>query len=96
MNDSVKGSEIMQKLKECQKEFLFNSRYLLDLRVAQQPSDREEFPKMTKRLCKYTGRVITTHLPDEIYAEDYIDMSKENLDYMLNEICKNCEYCDFF
>ncbi len=83
------------KLKECQKEFLFNSRYLPDLRAAQQPSDREEFPKMVKRLCKYTGNAIITHLSEEMCVEDYIDISKENLDYII-KTCKDCEYCDFF
>lgn len=84
------------KIAKCQKEFLFNSRYLPDLRTAQQPNDREEFPKLVKRLCKYTGKVMTEYIPDEMYAEDYIEASNKSLGYMLKEVCRDCEYYDFF
>ena len=86
----------MTKLKECQKEFLINSRNLPNLRAAQQPSDREKFSMMVKRLCKYTGNTIIEHLSDEVYTEDYIISFKDNLEYMFNKTCENCEYCDFF
>lgn len=86
----------LKKIAKCQKEFLFNSRYLIDLRTAQQPCDREEFPKVVKRLCKYTGNTMTEHIPDEMYTEDYIEAHNKNLDCMFNEVCKDCEYYDFF
>ena len=86
----------MKKLAKCQKEFIFNSRYLPDLRVQHPSYNSEEFPKMAKRLCKYTGNVMVSSIPDQMSAEDYIEESKKDIDCMLNQICKNCEYYDFF
>ena len=85
------------KLKECQKELLLNSRYVLNLSMPQQCCyDYENAPKQIKWCCKYTGKIMYAQIPDQMYIDDLTDISKNALNYMHNEICKDCEYCDFF
>ena len=84
-------------LAECQKEFLFNRRYIPNLSMpSQYCNDYETFPKKTKYLCKHTGKTMICQIWDEMCVEDYEKISKYELNCMLNEICKDCEYYDFF
>lgn len=87
----------MNKIAECQKEFLFNSRCIPNFSVLQTSNlKHEELPKISKRLCKHTGRMMELCIPDEMRIKDWLESSEKVLHCMFNDICKNCEYYDFF
>ena len=83
----MKGSDMMDKLKECQKEFLFNSRY-----EATEWSDGKNTPIY---ICD-KGRVnIYCDIPDDLNfnldIDDVINIHKEMFDEM-SKVCRKCKY----
>ena len=67
----------LNKITECQKELLFNSRMCVDLSKPQQYClDYENVPKKIKYCCKYTGKTIHQQIPDQMVDEDLINISK--------------------
>lgn len=70
-------------LLECQKGFLFNSRY--------EPTDWSNNENILMYICNKGGVNIYCDIPDDLHIDDVVDIHKKMIHEMF-KVCKKCEY----
>ena len=77
----------MNKLTECQKEFLFNSRY--------EPTEWSFGHKIPRYICNKSRTSMYCDISDDmdasLSANDLYDIKKQIIEKILN-MCENCKY----
>ena len=75
----------LNKLMECQKEFLFNRRY--------EPTEWSTNENIPMYICN-KGRVnIYCDISDDLCIDDVINIYKQMTDEMF-KVCEKCKYCN--